>query len=500
MSRAKQVAAPPAPGLRRRRALYGAGRTKSAGTTSVTFFGGGACQPRAAAWPAGTNREPTESRPRNYHLGTANLPFGYREGTAPGILGGMELIHRNITDRARELLEATPCTVIQGARQVGKSTLAQQLGAGASATYTMDDPDVREAASADPRTFLDQHADELLVIDEIQRAPELILPIKAAIDRDRRPGRFLLTGSSDLLRLQGAPDSLAGRALTLPLAGFSQGELRGHRDDFAARIRDGADLGAIRTGLTRADIVAVMTTGGYPEVQHLGRVRRDWFTNYIDRVLRVDATDIRRVADDSRLAAIARLLAANQSGELVKARIARAAGVPQTSLTRSLDVLDALYLTLSLPPWTPNLTAREASKPKLMIADSGLAAALTRTSERTLLDPIRGSYLGPLLEGFVVAELAKQRSWSAERFELFHWRDRDGREVDVVLEFDDGGVLALEVESTATPRGAHFTGLRALAERLGDRFLGGFVLSLTPRALSFGDGLWALPVSTLWEL
>jgi len=414
----------------------------------------------------------------------------------------MELIRRNISAFARDVLDTMPCAVIQGARQVGKSTLAQQLaGERRAVAYTMDDPDVRSAALSDPRAFLRQHSETLLVIDEIQRAPELILPLKAEIDRDRRPGRFLLTGSSDLLRLQGTPDSLAGRALTVPLAGFSQGERRSVIDDFAAAVRSGAHEQGERSDVTRADIARMILAGGYPNVPELERLRAPWFDGYVERILRVDAADIRSGANSDRLAALLRLIAANQAGELVKARLARDAGIPETSIGRSLDALAALYLTVHLRPWTPNLTAREVSKPKLQVADSGLAGAIARTREPVLADPVRGAnLLGPLLEGFVVSELAKQSTWTAAPFQLFHWRDRTGKEVDIVLEFDDGSILGIEVKSSSTPRAEHFSGLRALSERLGDRFLGGVVLGLGESSLPFGPRLWSLPVSALWSL
>ncbi|MGO1234648.1 MAG: ATP-binding protein [Microbacterium gubbeenense] len=413
----------------------------------------------------------------------------------------MILRPRSITAYLNDVLSAMPCAVIQGARQVGKSTLAGQIAAQTpSATFTMDDTDTREAALADPEWFLAQNSDRLIVIDEIQRAPELILPIKASIDRDRRPGRFLLTGSSDLLRVQGAPDSLAGRALTVHLHGFSQGERRGRVDDFAARAHEKSAVSAFETSENRADIAEMIVAGGYPATPIPPRLRRAWFEGYLERILRLDAIDVRQSADESRLQAALRLLAANQAGELVKARLAHDAGIPATSIMRTLDVLEALYLTTSLPPWTQNLTAREASKPKALVTDSGLAAALTRVTPQILTDPLRGPLLGPLLEGFVVTELIKQRTWTATPFEMFHWRDRTGHEVDIVLEFDDGSVLALEVKSTATPRSEHFKGLRTLSEKLGPRFLGGIVICLSNRTLSFGDRLWSMPVSALWDL
>ena len=208
---------------------------------------------------------------------------------------------------------------------------------------------------------------------------------------------------------------------------------------------------------------------------------------------------MRARSDEGRLQAMIRLLAANQSGELVKARIGRAAGVPETSVPASLDTLSALYLTSSLPSWTPNLTAREASKPKVTVSDSGLATYLSRLTPDSLADPLQSGPLGALLEGFVVSELVKQQSWSECHFNLYHWRDRDGKEVDVVVELQNGSVLAHEVNAASSASGTHFEGLRALRKKLGERFLGGYVVHLGGRGYGFGDRLWSLPLDAIWR-
>ncbi len=412
------------------------------------------------------------------------------------------VLSRNITALAEESLDTFPCIVIQGARQVGKSTLASILAQSHGGTnVTMDDPAAFNAAVEDPAGFIEAYSRELLVIDEVQRVPQLILPIKASIDRRRQPGRFILTGSSDLLRLQDSPDSLAGRAVTVPLSGFSQGELRGVHEDFIGHLCSGTNLNRYVAEMTRSDVATRIISGGYPEVQNLTpRMRQQWFDSYIDRLFRRDARDVRVRSNEERLATVARILAANQSGELVKSRVARDARIPETSLNATLDTLETLYVVEKLRPWTPNLTSREISRPKVFVADSGLATHLSRLGNEPLADPIYGKHLGPLLEGFVVGELKKQSTWSDTRFELFHWRDRDGHEVDVIVELDDGSIFGFEVKATASPAGKHFVGLRLLQEKLGKRFRGGLLLHLGERSLSFGNQMWALPVDTLWNL
>jgi uncharacterized protein len=413
----------------------------------------------------------------------------------------MTLIRRNVSDFAQEVVRSFPAVVIQGARQVGKSTLATQLADERNArVLTLDDEQTLSAAIEDPAGFVNQHPDGLLVIDEIQRHPELTLAIKASIDRDRRPGRFVLTGSSDLLRARRATDSLAGRAATIPLRALSQGELAGTVDDFAQRFRAGIRYPEVRSDTTRAGYAAMIVTGGYPSALDLeARMRNTWFDGYVDRLVHRDARELLHITDPNRLMSLLRLIAANQAGELVKARFAQDARIPSTSITSYLDTIETLFLVDLLRPWTPNLTSRETGKPKASISDSGLAARLSRVTEQQLT-PVDGMshHLGPLLEGFVVGELLKQRGWSEEEYELFHYRTRDGLEVDVIMEFADGQVLGIEVKSSATFRPDQFAGLRALRDRLGGRFAGGIVLNTGNTGYQFAERLYGLPVSSIW--
>lgn len=411
------------------------------------------------------------------------------------------LLRRNTSAFAKEALNAFPAIVVQGARQVGKSTFAAQLLEGSAARFvTLDDVTTRAVASDSPDALVEQAEDATLVIDEMQRAPELLLTIKASIDRDRQPGRFILTGSSNLLRLSRTPDSLAGRAVTIELRGFSQGEWAESADDLVARIVEGIDAGRIETTERRVDYINRIARGGYPEAGRLsGRLRASWFDSYVERLLERDVADIAPRVDPGRIASVLRLLAANQAGELVKARVARDADVPETSISSYLDLLETMYLVERLRPWTPNLTTREAGKPKVVVNDPGLALRVGRVSEQQLALP-GSAQLGAAVEGFVVSELFKQRTWSREEYDLYHFRDRTGIEVDIVVELRDGSVLAFEVKASGTVKSEHFRGLRFLRERLGDRFLGGYVLSMAERGVSFGDRLAAIPIAALWEL
>lgn len=411
------------------------------------------------------------------------------------------LLPRNSSAFATEALGAFPAIVIQGARQVGKSTFATQLLSGRNARFvTLDDATTRTVALGSPDALIEQAEDSTLVIDELQRAPELLLTIKAAIDRDRRSGRFVLTGSSNLLRLSRTPDSLAGRAVTVGLRGFSQGEWASRTDDVVARLIAGVELATFETAVNRADYIARIARGGYPEAGRLsGRLRASWFDSYVERLLERDVTDIAPRVDAGRIASVLRLLAANQAGELVKARVARDADVPETSISAYLDLLETMYITERLRPWTPNLTSREAGRAKVVVTDPGLALRVGRVSDQQLA-ALGSPHLGAAAEGFVVSELLKQRTWSEQEYDLFHFRDRDGIEVDVVVELRDGSVLAFEVKAGSTLKPEHFQGLRFLRDRLGDRFVGGYVLNTASHGVSFGDRLGALPIAALWEL
>ncbi|MFT4189096.1 MAG: ATP-binding protein [Aeromicrobium sp.] len=412
-----------------------------------------------------------------------------------------ELIGRHVTGVAQELLDHFPAVVIEGARQVGKSTLAAQIAEPDAVVRNLDHDQVRAAAEADPAGFLAEAGDRQLVIDEIQRFPELTLAVKASIDSDRRPGRFILTGSSSLLRVRGTADSLAGRLARLRLYGLSQGEITGRRDDFAsALVEDAASLTGFVTTTTRADYPGLLAAGAYPEARRLsGRLRDMWIDSYLQGVIGRDLVELRREVRPPRLMAVLRTLAGRQSAELVKAKLAEETGVPARTITSYLDLLHDVWLIDSLPPWTPNLAKREVGRPKAMVVDSGLALWLARMTPDQLTRLEYGEAFGSMLESFVVAELLRQRTWSALRFDIFHYRDRDGDEVDVVIELDDGSVIGVEVKSAMSFNAKQFKGLARLRDRLGDRFIAGVVLNTGQEGYRYADRLYGAPISALWE-
>jgi len=414
-----------------------------------------------------------------------------------------QLLTRHIELEARDILSYMPGLIIEGARQVGKSTLAQQLVAGNdnALVLNLDDQQTRSAAQEDPPGFVARGAGRLMVIDEIQQLPGLTLAVKAAIDQNRQSGSFILTGSSSLLRVRGMADSLAGRVGRLSLFGFSQGELNGHQDDFAAILCGSDDPAHFTSQLTRLDYANLVTAGAYPDAISLAANRRQrWLDDYLQSLVGRDMPELRRVFNPDRAMSLLRLLAANQSGELVKARLANEAGIPGATIDSYVDLFTDTWLFATLEPWTPNLSQRESGRHKGLIIDSGLAARLCRLGAEQLDSIEYGEAFGSLLEGFVIAELLRQATWTAQPFRLFHYRDRVSAEVDAIMEFDDGRIIAIEVKASTSFQPAHFKHLKTLRERLGPRFAMGIVLNTGQVGYRFADKLYGLPVSALWQL
>lgn len=399
-----------------------------------------------------------------------------------------------------ETLKDTPITVIQGARQVGKSTLARMVADREAQVVSLDGAANYNAARADPDAFVRQ-TDRLLVIDEVQRVPGLIRAMKDAVEADRRPGRFLITGSANLLEIPGTEESLAGRAETIVLYGLSQGELTRHREDFTDRLLAGNERSLRPRGatLTRPEYLDIVCAGSYPEpLGRQGRRRTAWFTNYINRIMARDVQDLSRLQHLDRLPDLLRLLAANTSGELVKARFAKQAGIPETSLPGYLELLESLYLIHTLPAWGDNLTGRVIGRPKVALLDTGLAARLNHVTPAAMAPGAVSQVTGGLLESFVAAELRRQLVWADTAAQIFHFRDRDGREVDIVLESEDRRVAGVEMKAAGSVSKSDFRGLTFLRDKLRDRFTLGVVLHTGTDALPYGDRLWALPYSALW--
>ncbi len=412
---------------------------------------------------------------------------------------GADLYPRHALATVSAALQDTRVVVINGARQTGKSTLARIVAADHTIVDLrfLDDAGTRSAAATDPTAFVRHRG--LMVIDEVQRVPDLMLAIKHAVDSDPSPGQFLLTGSARLLALHSIPDLLPGRSETVELWPLSQGELHGTQDRFVEAIfTHGADLAIPPSALVRSDYIDRALTGGYPEAVSRGDSgrRARFFESYVSDMINRDVrqvTEIERPVDMRRLLNV---LAAQMATLPVPGTLAGSLNLPASTLKRYLDLLELLFLVRRIPAWSTNLTTRAVAAPKLIVLDSGLAGHLAGITRRRADHPT--APIGPLLENFVLAELARQLTWGTEPVTLHHYRDRDGYEVDAVLEHPSGEVVAIEVKAAATVRSEDFRGIRRLARKLGDRLLAGIVLHAGQQPLPFGERLRALPISALW--
>jgi uncharacterized protein len=412
-----------------------------------------------------------------------------------------QLFPRRAQRNVSAALADTRVVVINGARQTGKSTLARLVADAfpRSELRYLDEAPVRAAAEADPSLFV-RH-DGLLVIDEVQRVPDLFLAIKHEADIDPRPGRFLLTGSARLLGLQDIPDLLPGRAETIELSPLSQGEIDGSPDGFVeALFRYGVNIRVPSSDLRRDDYAERALRGGYPEAVRRtdpgrrARFLESYITDLVNRDVR-QLSEIERAADMRRLV---NLVAASTASLAVPAAIASRLQVPASTVKRYLHLLDLLFITRQIPAWSTNLTTRAVATPKLTLTDSGLAAHLTGMSLRRARQPT--APVGPLIETFVLGELARQLTLTDQPVRLYHYRDRDHYEVDAVLESASGEIIACEVKAAETVRSEDFRGIQRLARRLGDQLVAGIVLYAGGQPLPFGDRLRAWPISTLWTL
>lgn len=405
---------------------------------------------------------------------------------------------RFIRPAVENALADTPVVLLHGPRQAGKTTLAQEIGRQRGMRYvTLDDASVLSAAQSDADGFIAGLKDGA-VIDEVQRATDLFRAVKGSVDRDRKPGRFLLTGSANVMLLPSLSESLAGRMESLTLLPLSQGELRDRRETFVDRVF-GDDAIPVAPDSGEPRVIQVALAGGYPEaVSRTNPARRTaWFESYIAAILQRDVRDLANIEGLTEMPRLLKLLATRSAGLLNYADLSRTLGIPQTTLKRYFTLLETTFLVRTLPAWSGNAGLRLAKAPKVHIVDSGLLAGLTDLNEERLsADPTR---TGALLETFVAGEIIKQLGWSRTRAQPHHFRTSGGQEVDLVLEDSSGRVVGIEIKASATVTKADFSGLRALRDAAGDRFVRGVVISASGQTVPFeGSQLLAAPVTSLW--
>ena len=427
------------------------------------------------------------------------------------------MYYRRITPLLQDALGDTPVVLVNGARQTGKTTLVTQLvpalarptpmSGGAShanadpasgRTYlSLDDSGLQAAARADPTGFIAGITGPV-IIDEVHHAPELFPAIKLSVDRDRRPGRFLLTGSANVMLLPRLSESLAGRMEILTLWPLAQVEIEGAQSSVVDLLFSSDNPAGPLHAVAREDLIRRLLAGGYPEA--MGRKsearRRAWFTSYVTTILQRDVRDIADIEGLSQLPSLLSLLASRTASLLNLSSVSSAVGIPYATLNRYMALLKATFLVQELPAWSSNLGKRLTKAPKLLINDTGLVSSLLGLDARRLVN--EAAIFGQLLETLVAMEFKKAASWSEICPSLFHFRTQDRLEVDLLLESAAGMVVGIEVKASSTVSPSDFNGLRALAEMTGDCFVRGIVLYTGDQVIPFGEHLHAIPLSFLW--
>lgn len=405
---------------------------------------------------------------------------------------------RYLAPRLREALADTPAVLIHGPRQSGKTTLARLVGEPRGYRYvSFDDEAVQGAARRDPIGFVEGLGPRA-ILDEVQRVPGIFTSLKAAIDRRRTAGRFILTGSANVLLVPNLADSLAGRMGILRLHPLAQCELLGKRPRFIeARFR-----GGFRTRITDRLGTALaerIVGGGYPAAlaKRTPARRRAWYRDLVETQIQRDVRDVARIHSLDALPRLLTLTASYTARLLNVSDLAAPFQMTRQTIHDYVTVLERIFLLDRLPPWHSNRLSRLVKAAKLHMGDTGLACALLGIDVVALhRDRDR---LGPLLETFVLQELRRQASWYAEPVDFFHYRDRDDFEVDIVLERGAASVAGVEVKAAATVTDADFRGLRKLRDAAGKQFAAGVVLYDGTAATRFGDNLFAVPLRSLWE-
>ncbi len=420
----------------------------------------------------------------------------------PAILS--EIVDRRLGEVVRRRLDDEPVVVLQGPRAVGKSTLLQALAASRDREIVdLDDLATRDAARADPALFVRGQAPVL--IDEFQHVPELLDAIKAELNRDGSPGRFVLTGSTRYATLPAAAQALTGRAHRIDVLPLSQGEVAGIREDFAeALLSDPLSLVDPRlSAIAREEYVSRVVAGGFPPVLRRARPadRARWFDDYVNLVIERDVMELTRVRQRRQLPLLLRQLASQTAQVLNIAKAAARIGMEKSTAENYTKLLESVFLVHQLPAWGTTLGSRIGAAPKIHVVDSGLAARLLRLTESKLGTASAAALteFGHMLETFVVGEVCKQLDWLDAPVQRGHWRTHDGEKVDLILEREDGKVAAVEVKAASRAPASELRGLLKLRRKLGSQFLGGVVLYTGARAYTHDRNLHVVPITRLWN-
>lgn len=413
-------------------------------------------------------------------------------------------VPRRVSGLLKDLVTVEPVIALHGPRSVGKSTVLRGFAAEAGGSVLdLDDVQVREAVIGNLAAVAAGSAP--VCVDEYQRVPDILDAFKARLNREGSlPGTAVITGSTRQDALPATAQALTGRLHALTIWPLSQGEIAGVPEDLIEALRedpDGVISRAPSSMTTRADYVERICAGGLPlALRRTGAARARWFDDFVRACVERDALELSRIRERQAMAELLGLLAA-QTGQLLNnSAAADKLGVSRATVESHLRLLEDLFLVVRLPAWGKTLRSRVSAKPKVHLVDSGLAARLLRLTPDKLtgLDPAALTDFGHLLETFVVGEIRKQTSWMEESVTLGHWRTSDGAEVDLVIEHDDGTVLAFEVKANERAHGSDFRGLTQLRDALDARFTAGIILTTGTRSYTYADRLHVMPIDRLW--
>lgn len=396
-----------------------------------------------------------------------------------------------------EALQDTPVVLLHGPRQSGKTTLATEVGGVKYHYITFDDDTELAAARHDPRGYVEDLPD-FCILDEVQRAPELFPSIKMAVDKRRLPGRFLLTGSANILAIPRLSESLAGRMEIIHLRPLSQIEIEGNQchflqDAFNASIKGNFNS---RQGEELFDRVI---SGGFPEPFLRSNVKRQraWYSNYLNVLIQKDITEFANIHYSEEIPLLLSRVANNTANLVNISQINQGLSFDAKTAKSYVNLLKQLFLIDTLQPWFSNRNKRLVKTPKIHIPDTGLLCALLKTSKAQLLAD--KTSMGPILESFVYSELRKQADWFDQDLQFFHYRDKDQYEVDIIIQNGEGNLVGFEIKLAASVSEKDFKGLKRFQAQYPSKLIGGYVLYDGERTLSFGDNLKAVPIQALWN-
>lgn len=405
---------------------------------------------------------------------------------------------RFLKETLLQAFRTSPVTLLIGPRQSGKTTLMREIAEELGMQYiTFDTLKQLAAAQDDPEGFIGGIS-KPVIIDEVQRVPQIALPIKLAVDQKRVPGSFGLTGSANPLVAPKLNDSVAGRMFILHMWPLSMCEIQQKKSRFLELIFDPAAVFSEGLHWNRKDMIEAFSAGGYPDALALDARRRDlWYDNLLTTILERDVQDISNITRPSEMAKLLNILASRSSNLLNLSELSRVSSIPYATLNHYMVLLESLFLIIRQPAWHLNRTKRLIKMPKLYFGDTGLLINQLRVANESILE--NGRLLGPILENFVFLELKKMSTWSLSPIELYHYRTQTGSEVDLVLENRQGQIVGIEVKSSETISPEDWKGLDVLGEEMGDKMIRGIILYPGKEVVAIRKNRIAIPMSTLWN-